>query len=80
MARTLAALMLLPFINRGASDEYVTVLPGGGEPTKVTASVLFRSTGCANTNGKVCSGNGLCGTEYNPTSVEDIITCKCYTG
>jgi hypothetical protein len=80
MARLLAAVMLLPLINRGASDEYANPLPGGGKPLKVSASVLFRSTGCADTNGKVCSGNGICGTSYNPTSVEDIIACKCYDG
>lgn len=42
--------------------------------------VLFRSATCPNTNGKVCNGNGVCGTEYNPWSALDIINCKCYDG
>ena len=55
-------------------------LGSGGPPDGIVEPVLFRSTQCATADGKVCSGNGLCGTEYNPMSNDDIITCKCYTG
>ena len=56
-------------------------MPGGGKPIGVMPPVLFRSSQCAtDVDGLVCSGNGICGTEYYPWTNEDIITCKCYDG
>jgi len=57
------------------------VLDGGGLPSSgFLDPVLFRTATCPNLNGKVCSGNGICGTEYNPWSALDLINCKCYDG
>ena len=77
--RSSGALLLVCLLAQMSAGE--EILNGGGDPKGgLMPPVLFRSTQCATADGKVCSGNGLCGTEYFTWGAEDIVSCKCYEG